>query len=129
MSDVFRVRRTANADESFKPGINDAGPQWPSVYPASGIRTRRLSDTAARLSNLSAINQPMRGDSYPWPQTRGRRPIRNNTKATINPITNRIHAMFAAAPATPLNPRTPAIKATTKNISAQVNMSTPQRCE
>ena len=43
----------------------------------------------------------------------------NITIARINPTTNRIHAMFAAVPATPLKPRTPAISAMIKKVTAQ----------
>jgi hypothetical protein len=40
----------------------------------------------------------------------------------IIPTTNKTQAICVAVPATPLNPRTPAIIATIRNVSAQLNM-------
>ena len=46
------------------------------------------------------------------------RPRTKNTTARIKPITNKIQAIFAATPASPVKPRTPAISATTRKTSA-----------
>ena len=43
----------------------------------------------------------------------------------IKPTTNNIHAMLVAAPATPLNPRTPAMIAITRNVRAHCNIVIP----
>jgi hypothetical protein len=44
------------------------------------------------------------------------------TTKIIKNTTNKIHAIFVAVPATPLNPTTPAIRAMTKNVMAQLNI-------
>jgi hypothetical protein len=53
---------------------------------------------------------------------RPRRPNTKLTTASIKPTTNRIHAIFADNPATPVSPNTPATNATIKNINAMYNM-------
>jgi hypothetical protein len=50
------------------------------------------------------------------------RPKRKKTTARINPTMNNIHAMFAAVPAIPVNPKTPAINATIRKTMAHLNM-------
>jgi hypothetical protein len=42
------------------------------------------------------------------------------TTAKINPTTNRIHAILAAVPAIPVKPRTPAMSAIIRNVTAQL---------
>jgi hypothetical protein len=41
------------------------------------------------------------------------------TTAKISPTTNRIHAILAAVPAIPVKPRTPAMSAIIRNVTAQ----------
>src|ERR1039457_2708846 len=50
---------------------------------------------------------------------RGRRPITPKTTAKIMPMMAQIQARFTAVPAIPLKPRTAAISAMTKNVTAQ----------
>lgn len=50
------------------------------------------------------------------------RPKMKKTTAKINPTTNRIQAMFAAVPAIPVNPKTPATNAIMRNAMAHPNM-------
>jgi hypothetical protein len=52
----------------------------------------------------------------------GLRPTRKKTTAIINPTTNKIHAMFAAVPAIPVKPKTPAINAIIRNVIAHLNI-------
>jgi hypothetical protein len=54
--------------------------------------------------------------------TLGLRPIRKKTTAKINPTTNKIHAIFAAVPAIPVNPKIPATNAIIRNAMAHPNM-------
>jgi hypothetical protein len=49
----------------------------------------------------------------------GRRPITPKTTAKIMPMMAQIQARFTAVPAIPLKPRTAAIIAMTKNVTAQ----------
>ena len=49
----------------------------------------------------------------------------NPTTARIKKITNKIHAIWVAAPAIPLKPNTPAIKPMIKKVSAQLSMLKP----
>jgi hypothetical protein len=49
----------------------------------------------------------------------GRRPVMKKTKARISPTTNKIQAILTAVPAMPEKPRTPAIIATIKKVTAQ----------
>src|ERR1700741_4271578 len=53
------------------------------------------------------------------------RPKTKLTTARIRPTMNRIQAMLAERPAIPVIPRTPAIKATIKNINAICSMLKP----
>lgn len=49
----------------------------------------------------------------------GRRPVMKKITAKIRPTTNKIQAIFTAVPAIPENPKTPAISAIIKNVTAQ----------
>ena len=62
------------------------------------------------------------------PQSGPRLPITKKTMARMMPMTNRIHAMFAAVPATPVNPSRPAMMATTRNTTAQLSMVRSPHC-
>jgi len=46
-------------------------------------------------------------------------------RKAIRKTTKSIQAIFDAVPAKPLNPKTAAIKAITKNVIAQLNITTP----
>jgi hypothetical protein len=58
-------------------------------------------------------------------QILGRRPITAKTIANIIPTTNKIQAMFVAAPAIPVKPNTAANKPMIKNAKAHPNMVYP----
>jgi hypothetical protein len=55
--------------------------------------------------------------------TGGRRPIMRLTTKRIRKTTNRIHAIWVAAPAMPLSPRTPAISPMTRKVILQLSIS------
>jgi hypothetical protein len=50
------------------------------------------------------------------------RPVIVLTTNKTRKTTNNIQAMFVAVPAIPLSPSTPAISATTRNVTAQLNI-------
>jgi hypothetical protein len=53
----------------------------------------------------------------------GLRPVIKLTAKIIKKTTNKIHAILVAVPATPDKPTTPAMRAMTRNVMAQLNIS------
>ena len=86
-------------------------------------RERRKSTPFHRLAGFQKrkTSKPERSVSLGY--TRGDFPVTKLTANTIKKITNKIQAILVAAPATPVNPTTPAIKAMIKNVMAQFNMA------
>ena len=55
--------------------------------------------------------------------TGGRRPVMRLTTKRTRKTTNRIHAIWVAAPAMPLSPRIPAISPMTRKVMLQLSIS------
>ena len=53
------------------------------------------------------------------------RPVMKLTKNKTRKTTNNIQAIWVAVPAIPLSPSTPAMSATTRNVTAQLNITIP----
>src|SRR5262245_18983674 len=80
----------------------------------------RPNDAAANVETLRTSCKRYRKDTDPPIYTvGGRLPITKNTSARTKPTTNRIHAIWLAAPAIPTKPHNPATIATMKMITAQ----------
>jgi hypothetical protein len=60
-------------------------------------------------------------------QAGGLFPITRNTTAIMRNSTNRIHAIFDAAPATPVNPSNPAIIAIIKKVTVHPSIRSSLR--
>ena len=84
--------------------------------PVTVCHQRPIANCASPFTcRTSATN--LRGESPR--QVRRPRPITPNRMANTMPTMAQIHAIFTAVPAIPVNPRTPAISAMTKNVTAQ----------
>ena len=132
MPSIFRIQRPANAHRPWKTRLNERWVVKPSArfvsyFCATDFKLSRSNSQLAQHWYFKAQTyERCRLNSI---QTRGLRPSKKKTNATIRPTTNKIHAILAAAPATPVKPKTPAISATTRNTSAQDNMLTPIKFE
>src|ERR1044072_5816644 len=123
-------RRQRNAFVLFRRGLNRS--QLHHFF-SGVIRDALIGEREDRKRDQNDADNSRRlhatSSSFPQPclssaQTRGARPrpairlTRNSTMKT----TKRIHAICEAAPAMPVKPRTPAIKAITRKVTAQLSI-------
>jgi hypothetical protein len=95
---------------AFYDGLSTINPVVRAI-PAAPERRRMHAVTAGKDYIKTICRQAM-----------GLRPVKKPISARMTKITNNAYAMLVAVPATPDNPSTPAIIATTKNVTAQLSI-------